>query len=572
MNVPLIWLASWAGSKVCVTIGPDGAPAFVDKVDPMSAVARKRLLDRIANTFRSVDLAPIESRLLEMAACGPPAKATGPAASRSIVDPDPEPAADPVDGAQLLQDVADLLSRHVVLPAHGANTVALWALTSHVYDAFTYTPRLLIASPVMRSGKSLLLRLVAALVARPLTTEGISAAALFRVIEAARPTILADEADTFLVPRRGASESSEALRGVVNSGHQKGGRIVRCEGENHEPVAYSTFAPMVLAMIGRPPATILDRSIVVPMRRRAQDEHVERIRPGRTLREQHEGMVRRCRRWADDHRDVLAEVEPAIPAGLNDRQADCWWSLLAVADAVGGPWPVLAREAAVALSKAPADDEVAAIHLLADLRDVFGAVDRLATAEVLRGLLAIDSAPWATWHHGGPLTAHGLARLLRPFDVKPRNFRMASRGVLKGYLRDDFEDCWRRYLGTPPAQAATPLQPLHGKGLAQSASATARDAVAGRFEHKSLKTMTCSGVADQEPGIEAVEQLRGLVDALATALSDPASGSSDTADDVRTFYQRHVRECGVPAAIADAGIRLAAAREGRAIPLPRGDR
>src|SRR5262245_65864349 len=55
-------------------------------------------------------------------------------------------------------------------------------------------------------------------------------------------------------------------------------------------------------------------------------------------------------RWANDNIDLLCDADPATPDVLNDREADCWRPLLAIADRAGGEWPHLARSAAVSLS------------------------------------------------------------------------------------------------------------------------------------------------------------------------------------------------------------------------------
>jgi len=44
--------------------------------------------------------------------------------------------------------------------------------------------------------------------------------------------------------------------------------------------------------------------------------------------------------WAYDHRPQLEDAEPAVPAAMNDRAADNWRPLLAIADAIG---PLLRR-------------------------------------------------------------------------------------------------------------------------------------------------------------------------------------------------------------------------------------
>jgi hypothetical protein len=437
-----------ADGRLAINIS-NGQARHADLLNPQSARTRDQFmkaLDKAIPGLGAQARQEIQDHLVALAAEGPPVASMP---QGSIVDPDPEPWHEAVDAARLLSDIVSMLSKHVVLPAHGAVTTALWILHSYVYSRFTYTPRLLLTSAVMRSGKTLLLRLVAALVARPLTAEGISAPALYRIVESVSPTLLLDEGDSFLQRRRDASEAAEAMRGVVNSGYQRGGRVIRCEGDNHEPRGYSTFAPVCIAMIGEPPATIVDRSIILRMRRRTVDEKVERIRPGKPLREQHVELVKRCRRWAEDHASMFSDVEPQIPDGLNDRQADCWWALLTIADAIGGDWPALAREAAVALSAVQPDDQDAAIQLLTDLRTIFGKEERLPTAEVLRRLSELEASPWATWNRGNLLNAHQMARLLKPFDVRPTTIRMPSGATPKGYMADSLHDAWDRYLPAP---------------------------------------------------------------------------------------------------------------------------
>src|SRR5262249_17330189 len=201
----------------------------------------------------------------------------------------PAPADEPVDGASLLDEVVQLTCRYVVLPAHAAVTVALWILHTYVYERFTYTPRLIATSPVKRSGKSLLLRLLEALTSRPLGCENISAAALFRSIESFKPTLLLDEADTYLA----GEHVNEDLRGCVNAGFRKGGCVLRCVGDDSEPRAFNVFAPLALGMIGMPRDTIEDRSIVIRMRRKTKAERVDRLPAGRLLREFLEPTVTR---------------------------------------------------------------------------------------------------------------------------------------------------------------------------------------------------------------------------------------------------------------------------------------
>src|SRR3712207_7216083 len=74
-------------------------------------------------------------------------------------------------------------------------------------------------------------------------------------------------------------------------------------------------------MIRRPPRSTpfptRRSSDLVPMRRRARGETVERWRCDRL--ERFAPLVRKLARWAADHGGRLADAEPAVPAVLHDR-------------------------------------------------------------------------------------------------------------------------------------------------------------------------------------------------------------------------------------------------------------
>jgi len=168
----------------------------------------------------------------------------------------------PVDGTQLLQTMLNILDKYLVLPAHAAVAIPLWIMRAHCDEAFDISPRLAILSPVKRCGKTTLLEIIAKLLPRPLSTSNVTASVIFRVIEKYHPSLLIDEADSFM-------RENEELRGIVNSGHRRDSAMVlRNVGDDHEPRSFSTWAPMVIAAIGTLADTIEDRSIVVLMRRK----------------------------------------------------------------------------------------------------------------------------------------------------------------------------------------------------------------------------------------------------------------------------------------------------------------
>src|SRR5262249_11053733 len=133
---------------------------------------------------------------------------------------------------------------------------------------------------------------------------------------------------------------------------------------------------------------------------------------------------------------------------LDDRAADAWESLLAIADLAGDDWPDRARNAAVALSAgSETGDDSINVQLLADIRRVFDerSVDRIATADLLAALADDEEAPWGTWgRQDKGLTGPGLAALLRRFKIRPDKWR--DEETVRGYQAQAFADAWERYL------------------------------------------------------------------------------------------------------------------------------
>ena len=368
-----------------------------------------------------------------------------------------EPWPETVEGAALLDALAARFAHHVILPEHAAAALALWTLHTHCFEAADVSPLLLLTSPEKRCGKTTVLSLLTRLTCKPMPVSNTTAAALFRSVESWRPTLLIDEADSFMAEQ-------EELRGIVNSGHTRSTAFVlRVEGEKHELRRFSTWCPKAIASIGRQAATIHDRSIVIKMRRRRPDETVSKLR-GRTDAAEFLALARQCARWAADNLDGLSQAESAAPEGLDDRQADNWEPLISLADAAGGEWPAKARAAALALSGVTEADEgdSTRILLLADIREVFAGIlaDRITTEALIDQLKQLAEHPWPTYDRGKSITPRQLAKLLNSFEIKSRTIRLPD-STAKGYHRVDFADSFERYLENPAGAGINPSHPLH---------------------------------------------------------------------------------------------------------------
>ena len=227
-----------------------------------------------------------------------------------------QPWKDPVDGAELLDDLIEAIQCYVILEDQEAEAVALWILFAWAFDAWTIAPMLQITAPERACGKSRLLEVVGLLVPRPLPTGSISTAATFRVIEAHQPTLLVDEVETFL------PENPE-LTGVLNNGYlRRQAHVIRCQGDDHHVKTFKVWAPKALCGIGELTDTLASRCITIAMRRKKPSEEVERLRADR--QEWAEVLCAKCFRWADDTIDRLRNADPEIPDQLDDRSQDNW--------------------------------------------------------------------------------------------------------------------------------------------------------------------------------------------------------------------------------------------------------
>jgi hypothetical protein len=275
----------------------------------------------------------------------------------------------------------------------------------------------------------------------------VTPAVLFRTIEKYAPTLLIDEADTFI-------RDNDELRGVINSGLTRTTAVcIRAVGDDHDPRAFSTWCPKAIALIGKLPGTLADRTIEVSMRRRTAGEHVTRLRQDR-IGADCADLRQQAARWTDDHLDVLQHADPDVPDGLHDRAADCWRPLLAIADAAGGRWPALAREAATALSGESSDDD-AGTMLLTDIRSVFADEDNpdvLGSTFIVEKLATIEDRPWAEWSKGRPLSTAKLARLLKLYDIHPAGNVRVHGKVTKAYRQVAFIEAWERYIPADPSE------------------------------------------------------------------------------------------------------------------------
>lgn len=426
-----------------------------------------------------------EAGAAQPAATGPEdAKATNPASLSNVnspIQPEEMQEGDNVpNGVELLDRIHAFLGRFICYPSvHAHISHTLWVAHTHLMEGWFTTPRLAVLSPEPGSGKSRVLEITALLVPNPLLSVNSSAAYILRKVadQENRPTILYDEIDTIFGP---AARGNEDLRGMVNAGYRRGAIVGRCNTERGkvQTLELETYAAVAMGGLGNLPDTIMSRSVIIRMRKRANGERVEPFQ-ARVHEYQALALKDELAEWASTVATMAETAQPEFPDSIVDRNADVWGPLFAVADLAGGQWPESARQAAIdAVLSAKANERPSpGVQLLADIRTCLAGADRITTAKLLEGLLADEEAPWGDLK-GRKIDARKLGQMLRSYGIRSATIRMPDGSTPKGYRRADFLDAWDRYL------------PKSGSSATNATSATG---------HGSPHKTGVSSVADNDP-------------------------------------------------------------------------
>lgn len=450
--------------------------------------------------------------------------------------PDVEPHPDPVDPAQLLDDLSATVKRFIVLRAEQADAVALWTAMTWFIDVIEVAPLAIINAPEKACGKSQLLDLVGRMSARPLPAANSSVAFLFRAVELWTPTLLIDELDTFI-------RENDEIKGLINAGYTRANAFVgRVVGNNFEPKLFGVWGAKALAAIALErhlPDATMSRAIVFELRRKLPHENVTPLR--RAEAGLFNAIASRLARFAMDCSEQVRRARPSLPDTLGDRDQDNWEPLLAIAECAGPVWVQRATEAALKLSSANKATASTGNELLADIQEIFErkGVEKISTADLIEKLVANEEGPWATYNRGKPISPRQLARQLSVYGISSKTVRLGPFSTPKGFDAAQFRDAFARYLAPPPplTQQCNDLpEPSSGEKEGVSGeSQRPRNATAGPVAdgppQNATRNASATQAAMQRMGGGAVADDAPRPQAADRATPEATTGNSTTAPD-----------------------------------------
>lgn len=364
-----------------------------------------------------------------------------------------EPWDSPVDGAELLDQIAATFERFCVLPPHASEVLAAWVLQTYCYQMFDFAGVIAVWSPEPSCGKGRVLDVTEALAMNPFRSANTSAAVLYHQVSKGDLTVLIDELDSQ------SEEQVGAISNILKSGFQSNGtahRMAEVNGQQ-EVVEFSTYSPKMTALIGMDclDKATRSRAISVRMTRKPRESRIEKFRrfDGTDIR-------RKCLRWVKDNTEAIQAVGAmTLDECATDRQEDVWEPLVTIARVAGGGWESIIRDAASHLSGSvnEAASETVAHQLLEAIKFYFDThhVSKVGTKQLIAALT--ESGDFSDCNRGRGLTPAFLAKQLRPYGISPRSVRDGD-DSFKGYYLEHFEDAFSSYLpdsGIPKRHTVT---------------------------------------------------------------------------------------------------------------------
>lgn len=350
-----------------------------------------------------------------------------------------EPWPEQVKTPEALEQLSAQLAKYLIVhDQHAATAMALWAMFAWVHDIATFSPMLVIQSADADAAKTTACKVIAKLTPRAFVIAEPTGPSFYRFVDRTQPTLIIDEADQLLARRTD-------LAHLINVSWTKGTFIQRV-GSNGDIHRFDPFCPKILSGIDLAahlrPAT-RTRCITINLLPKLDDEKVANYRHADDDADFFM-LQRKLMRWAIDYKQIVKKANPEMPDGFTNRQEENFVLLFAIADLAGGDWGKKMRDSARALSHTT--EPSLGRLLLADMRRLFKQHGkRIHSKQLVTLLIADEEGEWAHYRGQGPITAHQVARLLKPFGIQP-DFVVVDKVQQRGYNEAWFETAFKHYL------------------------------------------------------------------------------------------------------------------------------
>lgn len=339
---------------------------------------------------------------------------------------------------EVLDAIGKVVDRYAIFPnKESRDAVVLWVAHSWVFKKFEATPRLHIYSSEPGSGKTRVMDLVCGMVRKSQDAVNARPSMIYEAIDMNESvTFSIDEVDN-LFGRKGSNNAYKQLLAVLNAGFTSEGTTMAGSPGSYREM--SLFTPVVMAGMGRLPDALHTRSIRIPMRKAGNAGNLEAFR-ARKVRFEFSQVKTLLEKWARNTGPALELLFPEIP--LNDRDADKWEPLFAIAEMAGGDWLKRVARAARLLERDDAGDDIPMSTRI--LRDIENFIEEreleddenVHTDDLIKNLIDMG---WDARF----VRPRSLAKILDDFGVESKNVRAysypvdddrsAKKRVAKGY-------------------------------------------------------------------------------------------------------------------------------------------
>jgi hypothetical protein len=366
--------------------------------------------------------------------------------------------------SEVLNETRAWLSKYIyVVNNTDLDVLALWVVHTYLCQYTYTTPRLSIESPLPGSGKTTLLEHLNKLAYRPLLAASVSQAVLARITADGVRTLLLDEADRMLNPKRPGVDD---LLAVLNSGYKISGmRIANkpVKGGGWEFEELPTFSPVALA--GNTPQLPDDtRSRCIVIRLLPDRDGLTAETNWRDIEPLANALAARISATADSVKEQVEQARFDVPPGCKNRLRERWEPLKQIAAVASQEWADLVDQLIIKAIEAEAQladnsdiQSAPHIQLAKDLWAIFkDEPGELKTELVVSLLIKENPDYWSVSStYGKDLTPQRLGRMLAAhYDIQAARLT----GSIRGYRAGQFQLIWHR-LGITPNIPTTPTTP-----------------------------------------------------------------------------------------------------------------